>query len=335
MNRALLGFAIAGAVALFVPAVFGKPDLNPWNAFSILMIFASYGLFQYLDHGNRGAMTKAIMVGLILFDLSAFDWTARNRIEVAKNGVDHYERILSARGAAEFLKAQPGTFRVRVQADPTPNIGDLFEVPLADNSGGATLPTDYARIMSYPDLLNVRYILTAATEQKPGAVYQDRAWKVYENLNAYPRAWTVHETIVEPSAEHAAVQVGASGFDARRTAFIETSVDLEPLASGLLESAVVSLITPNHMEIQVDMQSRGLLVLSENYYPGWRATVNGEPAAIYRVDSALRGVIVPRGPSRVTLNYAPASVYWGGLLTAMAFLGTLGTLGYNRYRDKR
>ena len=56
------------------------------------------------------------------------------------------------------------------------------------------------------------------------------------------------------------------------------------------------------MELEVDAQSRGLLVLSENYYPGWRATVDGQTAPIYRVDSALRGVIVPRGHSRVVLQ---------------------------------
>jgi hypothetical protein len=41
------------------------------------------------------------------------------------------------------------------------------------------------------------------------------------------------------------------------------------------------------------------------------------------VDSALRGLVVPRGHSRVVLRYAPASIYWGGLLTSVAFLGTL------------
>ena len=77
------------------------------------------------------------------------------------------------------------------------------------------------------------------------------------------------------------------------------------------------------MELEVDAKSRGLLVLSENYYPGWRATIDGQSAPIYRVDSGLRGLIVPRGHSRVVLSYAPASVYWGGLLTSVAFLGTL------------
>ena len=170
LNRTLLGIVIACAAALFVPAMFGKPDISPWNTLSILIIFASYGLFRYLESGNRGGVVRAVMVGLILFDLSACDWIERNRIQVAKTGVDYRDLTISARGAAEFLKAQKGTFRVLIQGDTPPNIGDLFRVPTVDIAGGATIPIDYSRIIGYTDLLNVRYILTSASEQKKGAI---------------------------------------------------------------------------------------------------------------------------------------------------------------------
>jgi hypothetical protein len=323
LNRTLLGIVIACGAALFVPGIFGKPDTNPWNALSILMIFASYGLFQYMEHGNRSRGVQAIMIGLILFDLSSRDWTAINRLELARTGVDRMDQLMSARPAAQFLNAQPGLFRVQVQTDPVPNIGDLFGVPMIHPGGGATLPLDYARMMGFPDLLNVRYILAPAKEQKPGAVYQDQDWKVYENPSGYPRAWTVHEAMVEPSAARAAERLGTPGFDARRTALTEVPVALESLAEGAREAVQASMITPTRMELEVDAQSRGLLVLSETYYPGWRATIDGQSAPIYRVDSALRGLVVPRGHSRVVLRYAPASIYWGGLLTSVAFLGTL------------
>ncbi len=309
--------------AVIVPRCSESPDINPWDALSILVIFRLLRAVPLHRERERSAGVRAVMVGLILFDLSSADWTARNRIEVARTGIDHLDRIMSARGAAQFLKAQADPFRIRVQADPVPNIGDLFGVPIVDAASGATLPTDYTRIMGYTDLLNVRYILTSAKEQRPGAVYQDAAWKVYESPSGYPRAWIVHETMVEPSAEQAAKLLGTPGFDARRTALIDVPVALEPLGDSAQESARVASIAPNRMELEVDVQNRALMVLSENYYPGWRATINDQAAPIYRVDSALRGVIVPRGHSRVVLNYAPQSVYWGGLLTLTAFFGTL------------
>jgi uncharacterized membrane protein YfhO len=61
----------------------------------------------------------------------------------------------------------------------------------------------------------------------------------------------------------------------------------------------------------------GLLVFSENYYPGWKATVNGKPAKIVEVDGGLRGVVVPAGGSRISMRYRPLSVIVGGILSLM------------------
>jgi hypothetical protein len=322
LDRVLLWSVSACAAVLLVPAVFGKPDVNPWVSLSILVIAASYGLFRYMENGNRGRAPRALMTLLILFDLSACTWEPRNLIETAKSGVDHLARILSARGAAQFLKSRPGPFRVRVQADLVPNVGDLFGVPMADPSHGATLPIDYTRIMGYTDLLNVRYFLTPATEKRPGAVYEDRAWKVYENPSGYPRAWIVHEAAVERDAKRAAEALSTPGFNPRQTALVDGAVVLYPAMTDAQETVGFTAVAPNRIQMDVLAASRGLLVLSENYYPGWRATVRDRDARIYRVDGALRGVAVPRGRSSVILDYSPASVYWGGALTLTAFLGT-------------
>ena len=59
---------------------------------------------------------------------------------------------------------------------------------------------------------------------------------------------------------------------------------------------------------------------------GWHATVNGRPAGIYRADVGLRGIIVPSGDSRVTLEYTPRPIYLGGFATLATFLGILAAL---------
>jgi uncharacterized membrane protein YfhO len=60
--------------------------------------------------------------------------------------------------------------------------------------------------------------------------------------------------------------------------------------------------------------------LSEFYYPGWSATVNGKEESIHRVDGFLRGIAIPPGESRVVVEYAPRSVYGGAVLSLAAFL---------------
>lgn len=80
------------------------------------------------------------------------------------------------------------------------------------------------------------------------------------------------------------------------------------------------------MAMDVKTGKAGLMVLSEIYYPGWRARVNGKPAAIYQVDGALRGIPVPQGSSRIELEYAPVSFYVGGSITLLTFICVLAAL---------
>ena len=67
----------------------------------------------------------------------------------------------------------------------------------------------------------------------------------------------------------------------------------------------------------------GLLVLSDEYFPGWSATVNGHVARIYPTDVALRGVPVPAGSSTVELRYRPASFRNGLILFVLGILAVI------------
>ena len=66
-----------------------------------------------------------------------------------------------------------------------------------------------------------------------------------------------------------------------------------------------------------------MLVLSELFYPGWQASVNGRRARIYEVDGALRGIVINAGDNQVVLDYAPKWLGAGALLTFAAFGGAL------------
>jgi hypothetical protein len=317
LNQILFALVIACAACLLVPAIFGKPEISPWIGLSIVLIFCSYGLFRWILHGNRRPFAKVLVVGLILFDLSAFDWTALNIMDVRKNGVDHLQRNLSLEGVNRFLdaqrKPQAAPFRVQVDAvDRKPNIGDLFGIQSPDG-GAVTLPADYTGIAGNRDLLNVRYVVKPASAQDPGPVYRDSAWKVYENPGALPRAWLVHELVVSAPA-------GPPAYDASSTALLNGGINetIEPAVHPEQEGVVFSSYRAQRLELTVRAQSRAMLVLSETFYPGWRATVNGASQRIYKVDGDLRGVVVPRGDSTIVLEYRPLSVYAGALLTILA-----------------
>jgi len=135
------------------------------------------------------------------------------------------------------------------------------------------------------DLLNVRYFMKPAAAADPNPVYADANWKLYQNASARPRAW------------------------------VDNGID-----NG---TASVEEHSARHIAVKVGAAKGGVLVLSELFYPGWEARVNGEPAPVSEVDGGLRGIPVPAGESIVTIDYAPLSVRLGGVLSGLTFGLTL------------
>jgi uncharacterized membrane protein YfhO len=81
-------------------------------------------------------------------------------------------------------------------------------------------------------------------------------------------------------------------------------------------------------------QVPSLVVLTDVYYPGWKATVDGRPATIERVDYLLRGVLVPPGRHRVEFTYEPASwrVGWVLSFVGLSLLAATALVGWWRRR---
>ena len=326
----LKGIAIAAAAVLFVPAMFSQLNLGSWTAMSLLLILGSCGLFAHLTAKPATTGLLVMLAAFILFDLAAFSWQEADK--ATSNAGDRLVQMISLRGPAEFIKARPGFHRVRVAVAPEPNIGDVYGIESAWG-GGPALLTNYLELVSRDDLLNVRYYIKPAATPDPGPVYRDGSWKVYENPSAFPRGWIVHGVVVAPSREAAFRRVNQPGIDFHQVAVLETQLPA-PLAptEGANESVQFRSYEADRMSMDVNAASAGLLVLSEMYYPGWVATVNGKPSKIYQTDGALRGIAVAAGPNRVELVYAPTSFRAGAVLSLLTLLGVLAGWIYVRRR---
>jgi hypothetical protein len=338
LNRVLLFVSIAGALALAIPAVSAR-QMNPWISLSILLFLLSYWLFRSVIGGYAGIAAKALILGLLLFDLSVFDWTARNKNEFARQGgIDQLNKLMSFRDGATFLKSRPGPFRVELDAEPKPNLGHVFGIPNINGTGVTALKDTYALTsLGYSSLFNTRYIVRLASAGQPGPVYQDSNWKVYEKAGAYPAAWIVHEAIIEPSTDRFIALLQNKEVDLYRSAALAAPLDqpLEPLAEPVSETVSFSRYEPNRLELMVNAQKRGLLILSEVDYPGWYATVNGREARIHRANGTFRAIEVNPGLNRVVMRYAPRSILFGGLLTGLAFIGTLLAFAWDYWHRRR
>ncbi len=69
---------------------------------------------------------------------------------------------------------------------------------------------------------------------------------------------------------------------------------------------------PDQVEVQADSPSGGLLILTDSYDSAWTVTIDSVPAALLRVDTALRGVCLPAGAHTVRFSYQPG-IFWLGV----------------------
>jgi len=324
LTRVLKATAVACALALAVPALFGQVALSPWIALSLMFILMAAGLFQFIVQGHAGLAPRMLIVGFVLFDLSAFTWIMPNKIEAARNGTNQLDRLRSLNGVADYLKSRPGPFRVHLLTDDAVNVGDMYRLQ-SIRSAGVTMLRNYLPLEANDALLNVGYLIRPASATEPDPVFQDVNWKVYANPRACPRAWVVHSATIEPSAQRTVDRLNATDFDPRQTALVPARLDarLDRLPDGAQETVSIGTYRQNEIRLRVHAASAGLLVLSEIYYPGWVATVNGKTVPIHPVDHTLRGIAVPAGEDQVVLLYRPATVAAGAALSFTAFFCTI------------
>lgn len=335
-KRILKWLAIACGASLFVPALFTQVNLGIWNALSLLLILGSCGWFAYLTANPASPWVRVALISFVVFDLAAFSWLETNTASMT-GAADRLTQMISLRGAAEFVKARPGPHRVRVGVAPEPNVGDVYGIE-SGWGGGPGILTAFSQLGGRDDLLNTRYYIRPASTPDPGPIYKDANWKVYENPNAYPRAWVVHEVAVEPSHEAAVHRLDQPGTDLHRIAVLEQTPKRLPRrlalpAAGANESVQFRSYEPERMAMEVNTGSAGLLVLSEMYYPGWVAKVNGKEVEIYPVDVALRGIAVSAGPNRIELEYAPFSFRAGAALSLLTLACVLAGCLYTLRRS--
>ena len=147
--------------------------------------------------------------------------------------------------------------------------------------------------------------------------------EVYENLQAMPRAWFVSKAYLRPSEEGLKItktgNVDGQAFDPAAMALVDRADDspgLMKVAGDYVRESAAATLTgyeADRIELETTNPGEGFLVLSEIYYDGWKAYVDGAAAHIFSTDYTLRGVRVPAGNHRVEFVYRPRSFRLGAI----------------------
>lgn len=144
--------------------------------------------------------------------------------------------------------------------------------------------------------------------------------RVYENTGCLPEAYLVTATRQVLSIEEAIKEMCTPHFDPRKLVFMEGMSVLYPaenIAIANQAEAKVSRPNVNEVTVEVEASRPSILVLTDVYFPGWRAEVDGKASEIYRVNAVFRGVKVDVGRHTVRFIFDPINLKIGFLLFAL------------------
>jgi hypothetical protein len=182
------------------------------------------------------------------------------------------------------------------------------------------------------NLLNVKYLISHAKPETTGnVVYSGKDATIVEADGVLPRAFVVFN-VVQANDFTTAIQLVSEtpGVDSGQVAVVEefpailanninrNTAELQPRTGEFKQ------INSGQVQVSVTTQTAGLLVISEQYSPDWKAELDGQSIPIYAVDGIFKGIYLPAGQHKVIFEYEPVSVKTGAVISFFM----LGIIGY-------
>jgi hypothetical protein len=323
-RTALLATGAGGA--LMLGELFRRRALAAWALLTLVVV-------------DVGGVTRHL---LVTGSLEAFEWSPqltafveRHRQPGSRVIVDrrlHTSARLAPSGISE-VGGYSSTASRNYMALLNEARGEPQERPLA-----------YGAVRQWSPLiatLGVTYLLTPVKQpERPGprALSGFDDWKlrgkfgnvyVYENPAPFPRAFLTHA--VELVAEAQVLgRLSAPSFDPRSAALISSPLPapFDAAISGARgyrsDRAKLTRHEPDQVELEVSTTNAALLVLSDNWHPGWSAEVDGIAAPVARVNQFMRAVPVPPGTHEVRLRFFPSRLVPGMAISLGTFVLVVG-----------
>jgi hypothetical protein len=165
-------------------------------------------------------------------------------------------------------------------------------------------------------------------EDRYSVAYQDDDVTVYENPNAYPRAFVVPEAVLAPDGTAAIARLRDGPLDPRRQVVVESAPPggIGPFAGTPPSDAAIVAEGTAVLDVEASAPAGGFLVLTDPYYPGWRAYVDGEEAPILHADYLFRAVPLTPGSHVVRFVFTPTSLQRGAELSLAGVVIAIGAV---------
>ncbi|MBX2991771.1 MAG: YfhO family protein [Bacteroidetes bacterium] len=301
---------------------------------SILLLLTSAGiLFGIVMKGNLTRFAALLLTGLLFVDMFVFGGSQNNG---AMNPAEYFNRrsdlalFFKKEGEKELFRVNTRNARGMLPGWDR-NQGMMDRIFMMEGYTPLALERKYAPYGSAEqslDLLNVKY-KTVFDEQSGQQT-------LVEHTTRLPRTFFVYEVHVARTDQDVLASIKSPEFNHRTTAVLEKEPS-RPLSELHVQPESEARITDysnNRISISARTSHPGILVLSEIYYPGWKAYVDGVETEIYRTNYHLRSVFVEAGNHVVEIRFEPSTFSNGAWISGGTLLLCIAGILFSRRKRR-
>jgi hypothetical protein len=196
-------------------------------------------------------------------------------------------------------------------------------------------------------MTNTRYLLISPRSRASGdrlevagfnQVYQWQGLQVFENRMANERAYIVHDWIVEPDEVKLQEAVLETLFDVKKRVALPEDPGIERVTDSAMTAkdlVMVETYKNDFISLKTVSQADGILVLADNWYPAWKAFIDGIETDVSMVNGAFRGIVLPAGEHTVEYRYISETHKTGRFLTMAGLLIVAMVVGGHGIRSRK
>ena len=280
---------------------------------------------MFVPKSERDMPHQATSTDLAIMKDKSLDYRVLN---LASNTFNENETSFFHKSIGGYHPAKLRRYQEMIDAYIAPEMQAAMQAIAAKN--GNMQEVDGAKVFPVLNMLNTKYFILPL---------QGGATMPLQNIYAQGNGWFVDKInyVADANAEYA----GVGKIDVRHEAVADKKFEsVLGKAQSNDSTAKVKLVKyePNNLQYTIDSKKGGVVVFAEIYYPGWTATIDGQPAELGRVNYILRALNVKAGKHTVVLDFHPTSIsttetiaYIAIVILLLAIIGA----GYMRFKNRK
>ena len=279
---------------------------------------------MFVPKSERDMPRQATSTDLAIMKDKSLDYRVLN---LASNTFNENETSFFHKSIGGYHPAKLRRYQEMIDAYIAPEMQAAMQAIAAKN--GNMQEVDGAKVFPVLNMLNTKYFILPL---------QGGATMPLQNIYAQGNGWFVDKInyVANANAEYA----GLGKIDVRHEAVADKKFEsVLGKAQSNDSTAKVKLVKyePNNLQYTIDSKKGGVVVFAEIYYPGWTATIDGQPAELGRVNYILRALNVKAGKHTVVLDFHPTSISTTETIAYIAIvilLLAIAGAGYMEWRKK-